>query len=53
VVGEELGFIGVLATVCMFICFIFVGLKIAISLKSRVGSIMVATIILAIRLLSR
>lgn len=48
VVGEELGFIGVLVTALMFISFIFIGLKMAISLKSRVGSIMVATIIFAI-----
>jgi cell division protein FtsW len=32
----------------MFISFIFIGLKMAISLKSRVGSIMVAAIIFAI-----
>jgi len=48
VVGEELGFVGVLVTVLMFISFIFIGLKMAISLKSRVGSIMVAAIIFAI-----
>jgi cell division protein FtsW len=48
VVGEELGFIGVLLTVLMFISLIFIGLKIAISLKSRVGSIMVSAIIFAI-----
>lgn len=48
VVGEELGFIGVCVTVLMFISFIFIGFKIAISLKSRVGSIMVSTIIFTI-----
>lgn len=48
VVGEELGFIGVVVTVLMFISFIFIGLKMAISLKSRVGSIMVSTIIFTI-----
>ncbi len=48
VVGEELGFIGVLATALMFVAFIFIGFKIAISLKSRVGSIMVSTIVFAI-----
>lgn len=48
VVGEELGFIGVLGTILMFICFIFVGFKLAISLKSRVGSIMISTIVFAI-----
>jgi cell division protein FtsW len=48
VVGEELGFIGVIATILMFVSFIFIGFKLAISLKSRVGSIMVSTIIFAI-----
>jgi cell division protein FtsW len=48
VVGEELGFIGVLATAVMFISFIFIGLKMAVSLKSRVGGIMVSTIIFTI-----
>src|SRR5690606_38496952 len=48
VVGEELGFIGVLATVLMFISLIFIGFKIAVSLKSRVGSIMISIIIFTI-----
>jgi cell division protein FtsW len=48
VVGEELGFIGVIATILMFVSFIFIGFKLAISLKSRVGSIMVSTIIFTI-----
>ncbi len=48
VVGEELGFVGVFITVLMFISLIFIGLKIAITLKSRVGSIMVSAIIFAI-----
>jgi cell division protein FtsW len=48
VVGEELGFVGVLTTALMFVSFIFIGLKMAISLKSRVGSIMVAAIIFSI-----
>jgi cell division protein FtsW len=48
VVGEELGFIGVIATALMFVSFIFIGFKMAITLKSRVGSIMVTTVIFAI-----
>ncbi len=48
VVGEELGFIGVVATIIMFMSFIFIGFKMAIALKSRVGSIMVSAIIFAI-----
>ncbi len=48
VVGEELGFIGVIATAIMFVSFIFIGFKMAVSLKSRVGSIMVSAIIFSI-----
>ncbi len=48
VVGEELGFVGVVAVALMFVSFIFIGFKIAISLKSRVGSIMVSTIVFAV-----
>ena len=48
VVGEELGFLGVIGTVLMFISFIYIGFKIAIALKSRVGSIMVSAIIFSI-----
>lgn len=48
VVGEELGFLGVIATALMFVSLIFIGFKMAISLKSRVGSIMIATIIFSI-----
>lgn len=48
VVGEELGFIGVLVTILMFLSFIFTGFKIAISLKSRVGQILCTTIIFSI-----
>lgn len=48
VVGEELGFLGVLATAIMFVGFIFIGFKMAISLRSRVGSIMVSTVIFTI-----
>jgi cell division protein FtsW len=48
VVGEELGFVGVITTAIMFVCFIFIGFKMAISLKSRVGSIMVSSIIFSI-----
>jgi cell division protein FtsW len=48
VVGEELGFIGVVLTVLMFLSFIFIGFKISISLKSRVGSIFASTVIFVI-----
>lgn len=48
VVGEELGFIGVSMTALMFVSLIFIGFKIAISLKSRVGGIMVSTIIFTV-----
>jgi cell division protein FtsW len=48
VVGEELGFIGVVITAMMFISFIFIGFKLAVSMKSRVGSIMISAIIFSI-----
>ncbi len=48
VVGEELGFIGVFVTILMFVSFVFIGFKMAITLKSRVGSILISTIIFAI-----
>jgi cell division protein FtsW len=48
VVGEELGFFGVAVTALMFVSFIFIGLKIAITVKSRVGSIMIAAIVFSI-----
>lgn len=50
VVGEELGFIGVIAVVLMFICFIYFGLRMSILVKSRVGSIMIATVVFSIGL---
>jgi cell division protein FtsW len=50
VIGEELGFLGVLITILMFLSFIFIGFKIAISLKSKVGGIMVSAIIFVIGL---
>jgi len=48
VIGEELGFIGVLITVLLFLSFIFIGFKIAITMKSRVGSIMASTVVFII-----
>jgi cell division protein FtsW len=50
VIGEELGFLGVLITILMFLSFIFIGFKMAISLKSKVGGIMVSAIIFVIGL---
>jgi cell division protein FtsW len=48
VVGEELGFLGVIVTVIMFMSFIFIGFKMAITLKSRVGTILLSATIFAI-----
>lgn len=48
VVGEELGFIGVCATALMFVSFIFIGFRMAVAIKSRVGSIMLSAIIFSI-----
>ena len=48
VIGEELGFIGVLFIIFLFIAFLFFGLKIALNLKSKMPSMVVSAIIFAI-----
>ena len=44
VVGEELGFIGVFFVALLFIAFIYFGFRMAISLRSRAGSLLVSTL---------
>lgn len=44
VVGEELGFMGVIGVICLFIAFIFIGLRMALGLKSRLAALIVSTI---------
>lgn len=48
VVGEELGFIGVIISIFMFLTFVFIGFKISVTMKSRVGSILTSTIVFLI-----
>lgn len=48
VIGEELGFIGVLFIISLFIAFLFFGLKIALNLRSKTSSMTVSTITFAI-----
>lgn len=42
IVGAELGFVGVIFTVILFLSFIFLGFKIALNLKNRVHTVMVS-----------
>ncbi len=48
VVGEELGFLGVAGVITLFIAFIFLGFKLALSLRSRMGAMMVAAVTFSI-----
>jgi len=48
VVGEELGFIGVCAVICLFMSFIYFGFRLALGLKSRLGALLVATVTFSI-----
>ncbi len=48
VIGEELGFLGVVLVVILFIAFIFLGFKIALRLTSRTSQILVTSIIFLI-----
>ncbi len=48
VVGEELGLVGVLAFVMLFIAFIYFGFKLALGLKSRLSGLIVCSIVFCI-----
>lgn len=48
VIGEELGFFGVLIIVVMFIAFIYLGFKIALTVDIKINSNFIATVIFAI-----
>ncbi|MFZ4712975.1 MAG: putative lipid II flippase FtsW [Bacteriovoracaceae bacterium] len=48
VVGEELGFAGVCFVVCLFLSFIYLGLKMAINAKERKVSIFISAVIFVI-----
>jgi cell division protein FtsW len=48
VVGEELGLVGVLAFVTLFIAFIYFGFKLALGLKSRLSGLIVCSIVFCI-----
>jgi len=50
VIGEELGFIGVLLIVCLFVAFIYFGFKLALQIKERVGIIMGSSIVFVLGL---
>lgn len=48
VIGEELGFMGVVGGVILFLGFIYLGFKLALSLRSRLSSLLVASIVFCI-----
>ncbi|MFP5492284.1 MAG: putative lipid II flippase FtsW [Bacteriovoracia bacterium] len=48
VVGEELGFAGVIAGILLFLTFIFLGFRLALALKSRLSGMMVCSIVFCI-----
>ncbi len=48
VVGEEIGFAGVIGFVLLFLVFIFLGFKLALSLKSRLSGMMVCSIVFCV-----
>ncbi len=48
VIGEELGFVGVVAVIALFIIFIWLGLLIVVRCKDRFGQLLAAGIVLAI-----
>jgi cell division protein FtsW len=48
VVGEELGFLGVAAVMLLYLAFIFVGLRIALGLRSRLGALLVSTVVFTV-----
>lgn len=48
VVGEEMGLIGVFLVIALFMTFIYLGLKLAASLKEKWGYLLIATIIITL-----
>lgn len=48
VIGEELGFSGVVGGVVLFLGFIYLGFKLALSLRSRLSSLLVCSIVFCI-----
>lgn len=48
VVGEELGFLGVLSLAIAFVCLIYWGMKIAVNLKNKINVVLVASIVFTI-----
>jgi cell division protein FtsW len=50
VIGEELGFVGVLLIICLFIAFIYFGFKLVLQVKDRIGIILGSSIIFVLGL---
>jgi cell division protein FtsW len=50
VIGEEVGFLGVFLIICMFVAFVYTGLKISTRISERLSAILVACVIFTIGL---
>jgi len=50
VIGEELGFVGVLFVISLFIAFIYFGFKVVLQVKDRVGIILGSAIVFVLGL---
>jgi cell division protein FtsW len=50
VLGEELGFVGVLFIVCLYVVFIYLGFKLALTIKSKISAQIIASLIFCIGL---
>jgi cell division protein FtsW len=50
VIGEELGFIGVLVLIALFVAFIYFGFKLALQVRDRVAVIMASSIVFVLGL---
>jgi cell division protein FtsW len=48
VVGEELGFVGVICAITLFISFIFLGFRLSLTTKSRVSCMLIAAVVFCI-----
>jgi cell division protein FtsW len=50
VIGEELGFIGVMVLIALFVAFIYFGFKLALQVRDRVAVIMASSIVFVLGL---
>lgn len=48
VIGEELGFVGVFCVISLFVALLYFGLRLAVSVKDRIGLILITSLIFTI-----